>query len=1348
MATHNHGSSVSIDSSGVRMQRFTPQRIAASLRHLVVLLLASSIVYAVPLPRGLTIDRSTEKVFTFSYEPVIDRWDTVMVDGREMLRPRIADAGIRQSTDGRTVQWVVSFDLTVPGQGAWTVDRETAMVATVTSRPLALAPDRDPSGRILRTSAIVPEHFTVTYTGIARNRHIATVEFVVAQSDGGTTKLYTQHHHTIGFTQPAGTARNVTTNAIGDVADFTLNHGDVPWRVSVAVNNVMAKGGDGIQASERLDNAFRITIDREGIYRITADELRKNNIPVDAATARTIKIFGRGGLELDERVAAATQSELIEQDIIIRTKAGGEIDDILFYASGPAGFVNRSGAIRHYIHHYATTSGYLLTYGGSDGHRAQVRPAATGTPARITTVTGRLFQEDELVNAYSSGSGRRWYGRTIENGGAITITTLLPGLVRSGAVDYQFSVAHRGSVSGLATMSENGTPIAQRVIPPVAEYMDTRNAQVSGTFDASKIPADGRSVLKFAYASDDKASTGLVDYFEIHYPRALQAADNEFEFWSDSLDAGIYEWVVNGFSGDVLGFDVTDRTRPKQIENIAATGGMFGIRETIGDTNERRRYYMSGAFRTTSLQRIEYPNLRTVPRSGELIVITHPSLLQSARDYATYRQAQGEHRVAVVTTEEIFNEFSYGIQDPTAIRDFLGTAFSRWTPAPRYVLLWGDGHYDYKNLSTSAVNYIPPYESDEADGLSDGLITYTSDDFFVCLLGEDARPEMAIGRMPVTSEEIGRRLLGKIDRYEHSSSEDDWRTRITLIADDGPTSDGQTDRALHLSQSEDLNYGFVPQEFQARKIYMVEYPTENVARGRRKPAVEQDMLSVINTTGNLILNWIGHGNPRVWAHENIFVRETTVPQMTNTNKLFFLTAATCDFARFDMTENQSGAEELVLLDKGGAIGVFSAARVVLAISNAEITQKFYSEMFRREGDGRFPHLGDIMYRVKQARSNPNDQKFFLLGDPVMRLLVPDRKVTFSTINGQDITDSSRILLPALSKVHVTGHIQALGAAATDTSFNGAVTVSLVDAESKVTVQDNDKYQTINIFKRPGAALSRTSAKVENGIFTAEFVVPKDISFSAQAATLYGYGVDADRTYAMGATNKLTVDGVADITYNDTDGPDMKIFMDSRYFNSGEIVRPNPILIVDLQDATGINTTGIGIGHNLEAVFDKGLLIENLTNTFSTSLENSRAGTASKQIFGLGPGLHTVHVRSWDVLNNTSEVMTLFRIADAGEGVVTGGMQNYPNPFADATRIRFKHNISQPFTASVRIFGLEGRLVFERPMELADMQTAEVTWDGRDDSGFQLGSGIYVCVVRVTAADGTVSDVSGKLTLIR
>ena len=1301
-----------------------------------LLIVCGTILFAAQ--SGVNVQRSTTSdLILMLSNPIAS--DTIRVDGSIRVRPQVHYTRLVEF-NGR-VQYVRSLDVIVPGPSEFDLHH-----AEYDSKNLSVSADMIGAVPAYLPQAPRGERVCLTYDGIASDRHIARLDVVVAEQTPSGFSVMTSARIHLKF-RPSSTS---TMRAASGMALNVVNP-QAPWTVGLTSSSPRRQKMDGEKVQNEIPStAYRFAITSEGLYRFSAEQLRSVGIPTDATAAKSVKIYGNGGQELSETVSMALQNTLREQPIIVETNADGSIREILFYACGSVGWRNSGDSIRHYINHYTTEAGYYLTVGGAPGLRAQPRSFAPQEPAvRPTTTTGRVFMEEELVNPFSMGSGRRWVGRTIENRSSLTLTTPLPGFVPNGTVFYRYVVGHRGKLQGTVTVSESGTTISQVNLPILPDYMDVYTSMGWGTIAAARISADGRSNLRLAYSSSDAGSTGVIDWIEVHYPQSLEAQDNTYTFWSQPGDGGVHEYAVNGFTASVYAFEVTDPSRPVLLENAANVGGMFCVREQIGKGSPRR-YYISATPRNVgSLSRVTIPDVFAPERAANVIVIAHPDLLASARAFASYRQRQGVFSVSVTSIDEIYARYSYGIADPTAIRDFIAQAYDRWSDRLTHIVLWGDGHYDYKNISTRQKNFIVPYESLDPDNASIGLSTYTTDDFFVRVRGDDRRPDLAIGRVPVRSDAEGTVFTGKIKNYESSAALDDWRTRITLVADDGTKENNLSDGSTHLDQNESLATYVLPKEFQQKKIYMVEYPTENVARGRRKPSVTQELLSTVNTSGSVLLNYIGHGNPRVWAHEQIFVRETTPGDMLNVSKPFFLTAATCDFARFDMTDLQSGAEELLLKPDGGAIGVFSAARVVFSSDNARLNNEFYSDLFERLPDGTFPTLGQTMYRVKQIYSGANDEKFMIFGDPTMKLLVPDHRITFTAINGQDIlADTAAVSVQALGTVDVSGFITRPGSSAVDTSFNGYVTVSLTDAARTVTVYDTDIGNSKNTFLRPGAALYKGSFRVEKGLFTASFVVPKDISFSQNLAALYGYAASADQRFAMGVTRRVIVDGVADVSDPESTGPEIQVYFDSRKFLPGGIVRPNPVLIVDLRDETGINTTGVGIGHDITAQFNNASNVEILTPSFSTSLEDARSGTAQKQIFGLGPGMHTVTVQAWDVYNNVSQKSTMFRIPDGETGIVGEGIMNFPNPFSSSTTIRFTHASQRPFAATLSIYDLHGARVVERPMQIIDMQTADLTWDGLDESGDAVQSGIYQVVVQLRDANGTTSHVSGKVTLIR
>ncbi|MFN8361429.1 MAG: type IX secretion system sortase PorU [Candidatus Kapaibacterium sp.] len=1342
-----------------------------NIRSLLQMLIIISVVSALGMPSvlsaqvrptGVEIIRATPTETVISYTPHFQALDTLTTtDGERVYLPRIVGASVRSRQFGAPAYLEFIAPLAVPSPTGCTISSIQALGVKRIYQKIAPIPTPYRDGEFyevnhiinpaLYHSSLLQEWASIHYGGIARNLHIADLSILAARYDA-TAQAIEIPTKIIVTLRMSGVPTAGHTSSTNDIATLpVLNAGQAKnWVIEPVKPLAKLSGDDKILSTGKW---VKIAIDNEGVYKIDAGTLAKYGISVAAADVATIKIFGQGGLPLSEVASIGMNNQMREQPIIVRTKPTGELDAVLFYASGANGFEYNalSKTIDHVLNPYSKDNYYLLTYGGSAGARAVEADAPSTIINRPTSCTARVFNEEEVVNAFAAGSGRTWFGRSVDNALPQVFTTPLPNLSRNGTIYYRYSVAHRSPTDGTFTISENGTPVGKIRLPGLGggsiNYYDAYALSGNGTLPASAIAGDGRSVLKFAYAADNGSTSaaGLMNWFEIHYPQECVARNNAIEFYTDNGLSGGTEYSINGFSGEIFGFDVTDRSSPKMLKNFSSTGGMFVLRSELPSTAPKR-FYLSSQVNTPRIETADVADLRTNYANSDVIVVTHPSLLESALQFKEYRESQKELTVSVVTTEQIYNEFAGGMPDVTAIRDFLGYAYTHWTNKPKYVLLWGDGHYDYKNNQTQTKNLVPPYESDFSEGTFDETSTFTSDDYFVRVVGNDYKVDMAIGRLTVPSPEAGLSMVEKIKHYEANKEIGDWQSRITLVADDGLTTHGD-DGTLHTSGSEKISREFIPQDFFQSKIYMAEFPTENIPKGRRKPGVTAQLLNEVNS-GTLLLNWVGHGSPRVWAHELIFERETTIPLMTNINKLFFLTAATCDFARFDNGDQQSAAEELVFSKIGGAIGIFAAARPVFPGENEVISQDFYTAMFTRQPDGRYPRLGDMMYNIKQFHTSANDEKYFLLGDPTMRLVMPENIVRIDAINDQNVTDSVDLmpLLKALSTVKINGSILPRNGGEIDTSFNGKALLTMTDSDVKAAVVDPADFVTHNILEF-GGTLNRSSYRVSQGKFEASFVMPKDLSFTNEQGRLFAYAFSDTRT-AKGSSRAFKVGGIVSGTGTDKTGPEISIYMDDRSFQPGNLVRKSPLLLVDLFDDTGINTTGSSIGHKIEVWFDDNPTPVDLTPSFETSLDDSRKGTAQKQIFDLAPGGHTARARAWDVLNNYSETRTNFRVATTDNTIITDNVMCYPNPTSAGTTISFQHNQSLPFTVEIHIFAMDGSLVRSITKNIEGLHTAAIVWDGMDSDGARVAQGTYLYSIDVRASNGDAEKVYGSIVVAR
>ena len=1323
----------------------------------------------------VTIIHSDQSKLILSYIPQFSGFDDLKsIDGTNILLPKISNSQILNEQAGEPLRIIKRIPITVPTPLGFHLTKVNVPSKIIQPGIIAPYPEHkkiegmdDHEYRIdeeLYHEYSIREFAYLEYAGISRDRHIAYLDINVAIYDRVHQKIEIPDEVLIEilFDKPNNQPYSDFSK---DFPSSTINHYETSsWRLN---SSLMDNKNKSRNKTLNISNGswYKIPIDYEGVYRITDGQLSNMGINIPKEEISTIKLFGNGGKELSETVSDAMNNTLNQQEIIVNTNADGTLKEILFYGSPAQGFEYTKKKnyaekeIFHYINHYSIYNYYLFTWGGDDGIRASESSGPSGDATlKPDSYMERFFYEEEYTNPYAEGSGRTWLGGSIF---PLTKIDQLHNLDRNGEIKVRYSLGHRSPNNGNFMIYQNSKQIAYLNMSSTSNtYVQAYYDYGEASFPASEIAQDNRSVIRFEYQNSNlTGSVAFFDFYEVHYPRSFVPINNEISFFTELDKSGIAEYSINGYSGNILGFDVTDPGNPNLLKNDAVTGGMFIFKAEVVEKSPKR-FYISSKTRDAKLEKIDWANLRQQYANAEAIIITHKDMLTSAEKFQAYRTEQSNMTVTVVTTEQIFNEFGSGVPDITAIRDYIAHAFHHWTEKPKYVVLWGDGTYEFtskysvkygtsKNeitiVGNRGINYVPPYElMDDPSGSFDERDTYSSDDYYAKVVGDDDIVDLAIGRMPVTPEN-GSWMVDKINHYENQSSKDAWRTTVTMIADDSYSRD-YNDRADFTHQSDTISEQYIPDDFQVNKIYLVEYPTVFASGGRTKPQVTEDLLTTVNTTGSVFVNWIGHGNPRVWSHEGVFEREVTIPLMKNIDKLFFLCAATCDFGRFDMSELSSGAEMLLYSKNGGAIGVFAATRVVYKGANAQINEDFYTEMFSRDIDKNYRTLGEAMFALKQYRTSINDRKFFLMGDPTLKLLIPEYIVKFEEINGIPLNDNQdTIRLKALSNVSVTGSIIDPADGSIYSDYNGTSIISMLDADEEIIAIDYDDSKHY-ILKR-GGTLSRSSYPVKDGRFTADFIIPRDISFANSQGRLYGYSYSDNNEYAKGFSDKFTLGGINPDAVPDDKGPDITIFMDSRKFVSGDMVSDNPLLILDLSDESGINATGNGIGHNIEAWIDDNPRSIDLTTKFTNSLDNSNAGTVEEYLYGLTPGLHTVRIRCWDVFNNYSTAETYFRIATEDEGIVISQMNIIPNPFISDGYFEFQHNISSPFTAIIDIYSSLGQKISTIREDLNTLHTSQIFWHGFDNENIGLPSGMYYYRLQLINS-GLVAEKTGTISYIK
>jgi hypothetical protein len=1186
--------------------------------------------------------------------------------------------------------------------------------------------------------------------GVARNYIVSQIKVYPIQFSPGIGKV--RFYTKIKFVLRYGQGENMFSSA--DKFDLKIAQTFVNYEFAKNWKIEALRLSKPSESQLATGDWYKIPIRDEGIYKITYQDLRNAGINPDNIDPRTIKIFNNGGYQLPEDVREQRPDGLIENAILVYGEDDGRFDQgdyIIFYARGTSGwnYNPETKEFTHYVNDYTDENYYFLTFGGQRGKRMRiVQSLNIASPFRPSYTVGLIFKDEQKINL--TESGRDWFMASVEareGFNMLSYVTKLDELIPGGQIKYRIQVASRSAGPNWFIIKEGdyelgridlGTVILEGLGSLIDFY-----AVKSGprTFTYSGNLPDSRSNLKFYFNWIGQAVAGYIDWFEIIYPRSFKAVNDFISFYSYDTTA-IVEYKVYGFSSnDVRVFDVSDFKDVKLISgNINAGEFVFQFSHQSGDIKRFIGVGNNGYKNVTRIEKVKNTNLRGEVEGADWLVIAHPDFIPQAKKLAEHRARKDSLKTLVVDVTDVYNEFSCGMFDPVAIRDFLKFAFERWNRKPFYVLLFGDGDYDYRNVEISDKNWIPPYESRE--GLQQ-ILTYTSDDFYV-LLTPDVYVDMAIGRLPVQKQDEAEAVVNKIIQYETGKDFENWRNIVLFAADDGMVSGSDYDGTIHTYQSETLSNYYTPEFVDKRKLYLVAYPTVYTSVGRRKPDAARALVDYINR-GCVIVNWIGHGNPFVWAHERVFEFGYTIQNLRNGNRTPFIVAATCDFARFDNPKTQSSAEVLLLLKDAGAIGVLSSTRLVYSGDNAVFNYKFFAELFKQTDEYKTSTLGEAVFRVKQVQTSLNDRKFILLGDPATRLAIPRYSAEIDSINGLSPRQQT-VQLKALGKVKFAGG--SFKNNQVKIELSGKVELILFDAQKNLSY--TDEMGTRFNFIDQGNLLFKGEYTLDRGRFYGEFIIPKDISFSNSKSKIlayyYGDGVDG-----IGYTTNVIINGIDSNFTIDRVGPEIEVYLNNKSFRSGDVVANEPTLIVEISDESGINISTSAIGHRIEAFIDDNPTGIDLTGFYKSELDDYKKGKVIYKLPKLSPGKHSLKVRAWDVFNNSSIKEIKFNVVE-GVDFAIFNVFNYPNPFSEKTYFTFQRVGTEeetPVDVEIKVYTLSGKLISRIERFGLTGNFIAIEWDGRDMDGDEIANGVYIYKVIVKTFDGSKRAESiGKLVVMR
>jgi len=1307
------------------------------------------VINLVMYSQDLKILSSDANSILLEYKPVIKDTQNFTYNNLQFIKLSIPGTSVENSYQIGFPQKVVrQFNIGVPAETGNTIQVISSNYSNLTGKYLPNPTRLKDSSSGSFVYRISDEYYKTIETelvafgdyGLVRNLPVQTIKIYPVQFDASSNniKVFNRIVFRISFSQIAANRTVVNDESLSSIIlNWTVakNWGERNQQTLQKVSNSILSTGTW----------FRFETNEEGIYRIDRTFLQNIGADVNNLNPRTLKIYSYGGTQLPENVLESNNKGLIETAIKVFGEEDGKFDPadyILFYAR-PTDFWEYDSdykSIRRKKNFYSKKNYYWLTYAGTNGKRIADKQSLNVTSGFVQNFTKafRVYEKDSVNLGFT---GREYFGEQIDNNlKSRTFINSLTGWVINTPIDYKVRVAHTSTSTTRYKIDESNSQIYSNFIWGIDSHYDYGGEDIAIATYRGGI-TDERSVVKISLIDPTTSTKMFLDYIEVSYNRHLRAANDNLLVFSKDTTAVIDYVFTNFSSGGIQVFDVTDFSNVKLISNTSISGGQarFQSAEKSGNVSKYLGVTATAYKTPSSPSKVDNSNVRGVVSGSELIIIAPKELKTQAVRYHKYRTTDSPNKMSaqIFYVDEILNEFSGGVLDPMAIRDFIKYAYDNWQVKPSYVLLFGDGSFDYLNTIKNNINFIPTYQTQES--LAE-IYSYTSDDYYVRVAGNDIKADLAIGRLCVQNAKEADIAIDKIINYETVQSKGDWRTTITLIADDGPTSESD-DGSLHTSQSETIANVVLPKYFSQNKIYLVAYPTAYVGSGRRKPDANKAIINSINE-GTLVVNYVGHGSPELWAHENVFEKSSSIPQLVN-SKYFFLTAATCNFGMYDDPLVQSSTETMMNMKDAGIILAFTAARVVFSQDNAELNDSLYKNLFRvKDGDNKPIRVGRAYFLTKQYTVNKqNDEKFHLFGDPTIRLNLPVLPVTIDSINGKSA--NQQIQISALSKVKIKGYLRTNDGKINP--LNGEVLITVFDSERSTYYQEM-AYSV----KMQGGLIFKGSATVSNGAFSTEFVVPKDISYENLNGRVVAY-FSNPTIDGIGFTSNIIVGGTDQTTLNDNKGPEIEIFFDDTNFAGSYLVNPNFTLIAKLKDQTGLNTTGTGIGHKLEAILNEDATKTfDLTNSFVGDLNSGGKSGLAKYSFNSMPlGDYKVKVKAWDVFNNLSTQESAFTVVSAEKGIVVRDVVNYPNPMTSSTTFTFQHNYNSSFNVKIKVYTIAGRLI--KTIEQNDLleKFVKVDWDGRDEDGNQIANGTYLYKLIVESSDGSFKDtILGKLSVIK
>lgn len=1227
--------------------------------------------------------------------------------------------------------------------GMLRIDASGMDYSTVSGSPLiphaevkiGIPPSGDISVTILDSSVerkvlnkrLMPVPEVIMLDGISANRYTINESLYYKQS---TTLLKTLPHgtyrgygfvplHIHPFSYDGSYNLNITTRALirvdilGNTALRSLAEPDELSDLMLSamlnpkqVRNWRSAAKETINYADfsRSDHWIRLETDRDGMFKLGYNQL--SSFPLSVVDPASFRLFTTGGQLLPYTVNNPGP-EFREIPIRVIGAEDGSFDPqdyIVFYGTNRNG-VKKNQTLQENATYYNPYSGntiYWLTFGNG----------FSGTPMRMQELpiyNTWVKQSDshseqfrlETENYRREQTGFDWYmTRLFGNTTAeYEFQVNLQDVDRSSQQNLSFWIQQEDIKSTLwhnISVYVNGEPIPADTLGGIT--FRWRGVGEYIFYKPTSAFQNGTNTIRIKVIRDGIDNLYL-NWITVDYKRLLNKSTGQYVVNQLAFNYG--ENVRYNFTGNsntwiyrVNSFGETDIVPLRTAEN-----GFYFVAQGMSQTT----YILSSdseLYTPLNITAVNPENIATPSGAVDNLIIIPDEYLGQAQSLASMHLNLLGKKSLVVKQSDIFTQFNGGHPDPVAIRQFIRHVYHNF-PTPRLtsVTLLGLGTVDWRNFSSQAAekNKIMVFQR----GTGKGAIV--ADDYFA-MLTQASYPEVAIGRYPVRNLNELNNMLGNFQRYIQEPQGGWWRNSMVFLADDLYNGDA-THENIHTQQVESARNRVHP-SILVDKIFAWLYEFDEF---QNKPQARDDMIAAVNE-GRLLWYYIGHGAYDTLGAEDYFNGATDMGRFTNQGKLPFFMAASCQVSHFDYWGYESLGQKLVLQDNVGAIASYSATRMSSSIGNGPMMENLLYNL----ANNRNPLGYSIaLAKFQHTGSDDNDATYVLLGDPLLKVVPPIRDSLITVVGLNQ--DSQSDTLFARQRVQIDGHFRP--------SLHSGL--AAIQAFSSV-VTDSLDFQTI-ISKR-GNNLFKGEVSVQSGNYSASFIVPDDVR-TGNTGLIVSYLWDEEAKQDYVNFKYPTMLSSQAVIANNTDAPQIEIFLGSMDFRPGDTVTPNTTLIARISDENGINITG-NPGHNMLMVLDGSAQPVSVTSYFSYELDSHTQGTLRYPLNGLQEGHHTIQLIAFDNFNSPAVKSTEFYVKKSGD-LTIDRLLPYPNPMSKETWFTFM--LSDNCDLTLDIYTITGKKVHTiKTTGLTGFN--KIHWDGRDNKGGRLANNTYFIKLKATSGN--------------